>query len=70
MSTITGQDLHRGIYVEIDEMRRNIERLRIEVDIKCNDKKKYRQLMRTQILTQKKRVYGVRVFEGRDSTRK
>ena len=51
-----------GIFVEIDEMPGDIKRLDIEVDIKCNEKKAYRQLMRDQKLTQKKRICGFRVF--------
>ena len=54
---------HRGIFVEIDEIPENVKRLRIEVDIKCNVKGQYRQLMREQILTPTKRVCGIRVFE-------
>ena len=55
-----------GIFVEIDEMPENMERLRIEVDMKCNEKKAYRQLMREQILTQTKRVCGINVFEQKE----
>ena len=55
-----------GIFVEIDEMPDNMERLRIEVDMKCNEKKAYRQLMREQILTQTKRVCGINVFEQKE----
>ena len=51
-----------GIFVEIDEMPEDIKRLDIEVDIKCNEKRAYRQLMRDQKLTQKKRVCGFRIF--------
>ena len=52
-----------SIFVEIDKMPENMELLRIEVDMKCNEKKKYRQLMREQILSKKKRLCGCRVFE-------
>ena len=52
-----------GIFVEIDEMPVNVKRMKIEIDMKCNEKKKYRQLMRRQVLTQDERVCGFHVFE-------
>ena len=51
-----------GIFVEIDEMPEDIKRFNIEVDIKCNDKKAYRHLIRDQKLTPKKRICGFRIF--------
>ena len=60
---LAGDNPYCGVFVEIDEMPEHMELVSIEVDMKCNDKKKYRQLMREQILTQTKRVCGCRVFE-------
>ena len=54
-----------GIFVEIDQMPEDIKAINIEVDIKCNDKKAYRQLMRDQKLTQKKRICGFRIFTAK-----
>ena len=51
-----------GVFVEIDEMPDYIKGIDIEVDIKCNEKKAYRQLLRDQKLTQKKRICGFRIF--------
>ena len=54
-----------GIFVEIDEMPKDVKRFNIEVDIKCNEKKAYRHLLRDQKLTQKKRVCGFRMFKSK-----
>ena len=54
-----------GIFVEIDEMPEDIKGINIEVDIKCNEKKAYRQLLRDQKLTQKKRICGFRIFPAK-----
>ena len=51
-----------GIFVEIDEMPQSLNGFNIEVDIKCNEKKAYRQLLRDQKLTAKKRICGFRIF--------
>ena len=51
-----------GIFVEIDDMPEDIKRINIEVDIKCNEKRAYRQLLRDQQLDQNKRMCGFRVF--------
>ena len=51
-----------GIFVEIDEMPEDVQGITIEVDIKCNDKRAYRHLIREQQLTQKKRKCGFRIF--------
>ena len=51
-----------GIFVEIDEMPEDIKAFNIEIDIKCNEKKAYRHLMRNQKLTAKKRICGFRIF--------
>ena len=40
----------------------DIKGINIEVDIKCNEKKVYRQLLRGQKLTQKKRICGFQIF--------
>merc|ERR1739842_135306 len=58
----SGDKEYCGIFVEIDEMPEDIKELNIEIDIKCNEKKAYRQLMREQKLTQKKRICGFRIF--------
>lgn len=47
-------------------MPENVELINIEVDMKCNEKKKYQQVMRTHILTQKKRICGLRIFEQKE----
>ena len=52
-----------GIFVEIDEMPEDMKSINIEVDIKCNENKAYRHLMRNQKLTQKKQNCGFRVFD-------
>ena len=54
---------HCGIFVEIENMPEDMKRFNIDVDIKCNEKKAYRQLMRDQELTQKKRMCGLRIFK-------
>ena len=54
-----------GIFVDIDEMPEDIKAINIEVDIKCNDKKAYGQLLRDQKLTQKKRICGFRIFPAK-----
>ena len=54
-----------GIFVEIYEMPEDIKAINIEVDIKCNEKKSYRQLLRDQKLTQKKRICGFRIFPAK-----
>ena len=54
-----------GIFVEIDQMPEDIKAINIEVDIKCNEKKSYRQLLRDQKLTQKKRICGFRIFTAK-----
>ena len=51
-----------GIFVELDEMPEDIKRINIEVDIKCNDKRAYRQLLRDQKLDQNKTMCGFRFF--------
>ena len=51
-----------GIFVELDEMPEDIKRIEIEVDIKCNEKKAYRHLIRDQQLTREKRRCGFRIF--------
>ena len=53
-----------GLFVEIEEMPENLKAFNIEVDIKCNEKKAYRHLMRDQKLTQKKRISGFRIFKA------
>ena len=53
-----------GLFVEIEEMPENLKAFNIEVDIRCNDKKAYRHLMRDQKLTQKKRISGFRIFKA------
>ena len=63
---MAGDNRYCGVFVEIDKMPRNMELIRIEVDMKCNEKKKYRQLMREQLLSQEKRVCGCRVFESKE----
>ena len=52
-----------AVSIEILEMPKELKRLRVEVDIKCNENKKYRQLLRAQILTQKKSICGLQFFE-------
>ena len=55
-----------AIYLEIEEMPRGVQRLRIEVDMKCDKKKKFKQLLRTRVLSTKQRVTGFVIFDHRE----
>ena len=55
-------DEYCAIFVEIDEMPEDMKRFNIEFDVKCNERKAYRQLMRDQELSQKSRSCGFRIF--------
>ena len=50
-----------AIFMEIVEMPENMKRLRVEVDVKCSNK--YRQLLRTHILTPENRLCGFQTFD-------
>ena len=58
-----------AIFLEIDEMSDEVKRLRVEVDMKCDKKKRFRQLLRTRILSQKQRVTGFVTFHHREVDR-
>ena len=51
-----------AVFLEIDSMPKGVDRVRIEVDMKCIKKKEYRQLLKMHILTKERNVCGFKVF--------
>ena len=59
------QDPQCAIFLEIDEIPDEVKRVRVEVDMKCNKKKQFRQLLRTRVLSAEQRVTGFVTFHHR-----
>ena len=55
-----------AIFLEIDEMPDDVKRLRVEIDMKCDKEKRFRQLLRTRVLSKEQRVTGFITFHHRE----
>ena len=58
-----------AIFLEIDEMPNELKRLRVEVDMKCDKKKRFRQLLGTHVMTKEQRIIGFNTFDHREVER-
>lgn len=65
-SQYSAEDPQCAIYLEIDEIPRKVERIRIEVDMKCIKKRQFRQLLRTRVLSSEQRITGFVTFHHRE----
>ena len=52
-----------ALFVALDEFPESVKRLRIEIDIRCDKKRTFKQLLQSQILTKADRTAGQQVFE-------
>lgn len=55
-----------AIFLEMDEIPDNVKRLRVEIDMKCDKNKQFRQLLTTRVLSKKQRVTGFITFDHRE----
>ena len=51
-----------AIFLEIDEMPNELKRLTIEIDMKCDKERQFKQLLRTRVMSQEQRVTGFVTF--------
>ena len=58
-----------AIFLEIDEIPEEVRRLRVEIDMKCDKKQKFRQLLRTRVLSKEQKVIGFCTFDHRELQR-
>lgn len=60
------RDPQCAIFLEIDDMPDSVKRLRIEVDMKCDKNNRFRQLLRTRVLSKDQRITGFITFHNRE----
>ena len=62
----TVEDPQCAIFLEIDKIPDEVKRLRIGIDMKCDKKRPFRQLLRTHISSGQQRVTGFVTFHHRE----